>query len=236
MVLNDWEMSFIVALIVLGQRQGAVLEVSKWTSLFNEKDLSGWSIVNGTASYKVEDGAIVGRTQEGSPNSFLATSQDFSDFELEFETKMDSALNSGVQIRSRNKTAEDVKTIGGPVGRYCGPQIEIESAPGQAAFVYGEAVGPGWISPEPENKDPKISTHSYFKNDQWNRYRVIAVGPRIVTYLNGYKVADVTSPTIYQSHSRGSVGLQVHSIAKGTGPFKVAWRKIRIREYSVRIN
>lgn len=47
-----------------------------WTDLFNGKDLDGWTQRNGTATYTVADGAIVGRTAEGSPNSFLCTDQD----------------------------------------------------------------------------------------------------------------------------------------------------------------
>ena len=44
-----------------------------WESLFNGNDLSGWEQVNGSAPYKVEDGAIVGTTVMNSPNSFLAS-------------------------------------------------------------------------------------------------------------------------------------------------------------------
>lgn len=42
-----------------------------WTSLFDGKTLDGWSVHGGFASYKVEDGTIVGTTVAGSPNTFL---------------------------------------------------------------------------------------------------------------------------------------------------------------------
>ena len=73
------------------------------TRLFNEKNLEGWTQRNGTATYRVEDKAIVGKTSEGSPNSFLCTEKLYGDFILEFEVKVDRALNSGVQIRSQSK-------------------------------------------------------------------------------------------------------------------------------------
>ncbi|MCE9554095.1 MAG: DUF1080 domain-containing protein, partial [Planctomycetes bacterium] len=74
-----------------------------WVSLFNGKDLSGWKQLNGTATYKAEDGAIVGTTTKGSPNSFLCSDKDYGDFELQFDVKVDRQLNSGVQIRSESK-------------------------------------------------------------------------------------------------------------------------------------
>src|SRR5688572_32691069 len=89
-----------------------------WAPLFNGKDLSGWEQRNGTATYRVENGVIVGKTAEGSPNSFLCTVKEYGDFELKFEVKVDDALNSGVQIRSKTKG-------GTKDGRVHGPQVEI---------------------------------------------------------------------------------------------------------------
>ena len=69
-----------------------------WVSLFDGKTLEGWTQKNGTATYRVQDGAIYGRTAKGSPNSFLCSNKEFGDFELEFEVKLfDAALNSGVR-------------------------------------------------------------------------------------------------------------------------------------------
>src|SRR5262249_21615593 len=55
--------------------------------LFNGKNLDGWEQRNGTAKYSVEGDCIVGKTNEGSPNSFLCTVKEYSDFELKFEVK-----------------------------------------------------------------------------------------------------------------------------------------------------
>src|SRR5687768_930757 len=74
-----------------------------WVNLFDGKSLDGWEQQNGTATYRVEDGCVVGKTTEGSPNSFLATKKSYGNFELKFEVKVDDALNSGVQIRSASK-------------------------------------------------------------------------------------------------------------------------------------
>ena len=92
-----------------------------WKDLFDGATLNGWDQKNGTASYTVEDGAIVGTTKPGSPNSFLCTTKDYSDFVLELDFKVDEALNSGVQIRS--ESTPDYKD-----GRVHGYQVEIDPA------------------------------------------------------------------------------------------------------------
>ncbi|MFM8408139.1 MAG: DUF1080 domain-containing protein, partial [Pirellulaceae bacterium] len=68
-----------------------------WTSLFDGTSLKGWRpAAHGKADYQVVDGVIQGTTKEGSPNSFLMSEKEYGDFELEFEVKVDDALNSGV--------------------------------------------------------------------------------------------------------------------------------------------
>lgn len=209
----------------------------KWIQLFDGKTLTGWKMADhGKAKYTVEDGTIHGVTVEGSPNSFLMSEQEFGDFELEFEVKVHDQLNSGCQIRSRGKTEADVEAEAaksgrkpqgeGGLGRFHGPQVEIEASPGQAGYIYGEATPYGWLSEEP--KDEKHS-HDYMKNGEWNKFRIVAQGPRIQTWINGNKVADLTHDGIYKTHPKGHIGLQVHGIAKGTGPFDVAWRNIRVK-------
>ena len=189
-----------------------------FVDLFNGKDLSGWTQRNGTATYRVEDGCIVGKTAEGSPNSFLCSDQLFGDFELKFEVKVDSRLNSGVQIRSQ--TAD-----GKPDGRVNGPQVEI-STDKMAGYVYGEAAG-GWMTPDADRKP-----HDTFQEDEWNSYHVVAFGNKIETWINGKQISDLTHEERFQSHPKGFIGLQVHGIGAGQGPFEVRWRNIKLRDLS----
>lgn len=194
-----------------------------WVMLFNGKDIEGWTVKSGFAKYKVEDGAIVGTTAPGSPNSFLTSKDKFADFELTFQVLLDSPeLNSGVQIRSKLRGDK----YG---GRVYGPQVEIEKSPGQSGFIYGEAAG-GWQSPEPKSKDRKVSTHSHFKNGKWNTYRILAVGRHIQTWINGHKVADLEyNERRYKDNPEGIIGLQVHGVGK-RGPYSVRWRSIYLRK------
>ena len=202
---------------------------SEMSPIFDGKTLNGWSQLNGTANYRVKDGAIIGKTKEGSPNSFLCTNELYGDFELKFEVKLiNDELNSGVQIRSNTKElTEKEKERGNKFGRINGPQVEIEATKEKGAesgYIYGEASG-GWMTP----KD-KLIPHNHFKNGEWNQYKIVAKGPRIQTWVNGNKVSNLTDKEKFQSHPKGFIGLQVHSIKKGSGPFEVAWRNIKVKE------
>lgn len=206
----------------------AAAEKGGWTMLFDGKTLAGWVQKNGTASYRVEEGAIVGKTAEGSPNSFLCTEKTFGDFELELEVKVDAGLNSGIQIRSKTKDRTTGAGRNNEAGRVYGPQVEIEAGGAngaEAGYVYGEATGHGGLTP-PERLKP----HKAFKDGEWNRFRIVARGPRIRTWINGEPIEDIAHEEIYRTFPEGFIGLQVHGIQKGAGPYEVRWRSIRIRE------
>ena len=153
--------------------------------------------------------------------------KEYGDFELVFETMVHDNLNSGVQIRSRSRTEKEGKF---KVGRYYGPQVEIEAGPGQAGFIYGEATGLNWLSPEPQSEDPAVNQHEHFGNGEWNQYRIVAKGPRIQTWINGRLIADLSHEGVYATHPTGHIGLQVHSIRKDLHPMSVSWRNLYIRE------
>lgn len=192
----------------------ALTEAADFADLFNGRNLDGWTQRNGTATYRIEADTIVGRTAEGSPNSFLCTDQLYGDFVLKFDVKVDTALNSGVQIRSQ--------TAGGtPTGRVNGPQVEI-SLDGMAGYVYGEAAG-GWMTPDGDRK-----AHQHFKDGKWNAYRIVAEGNRIQTWINGQQISDLTHAERYKSHPKGFIGLQVHGIGAGQGPYEVRWRNLKL--------
>ena len=189
-----------------------------WTPLFDGKSLDGWEQKNGTAVYRVEDGCIVGKTAEGSPNSFLCTKKSYADFDLKFEVKVHDELNSGVQIRSASKPEVDA-------GRVHGPQVEIATN-GTAGFIYGESLkGVGWLSED--RSDPKAQ--AAFKKGEWNKFLVKARGKQIKTWVNDVPVADLVDEKT--GMMSGFIGLQVHGIKKGTGPYEVRWRNLQLREW-----
>lgn len=219
--------AFVVCVSLALAPAASLTAADGWTPLFDGETLGDWTVKSGFATYDVEKGGVIaGKTAEGSPNSFLTSGKEYGDFELKFEVKVDDKLNSGVQIRSKLKGADAKNSHG---GRLYGPQVEIEAGPGQAGFIYGEATGRGWLSPEPESKDTSVNQHSHFKNGQWNQYRVVAKGANIKVWINGHKIADLTDEEIYKTHPKGLIGLQVHGIGKQPGPFEVRWRNLEIK-------
>ena len=82
----------LVCIFLAGVLAGST-QAADWQSLFNGSDLDGWKQLGGDAKYKVEDGMIVGYTVPNSPNSFLTTRKQYSDFILEYETFVDPGMN-----------------------------------------------------------------------------------------------------------------------------------------------
>lgn len=186
----------------------------RWESLFNGRNLRGWEKINGTADYKVQDNTIIGIAKMGTPNTFLATKKHYGDFILEFDFKVDENFNSGVQFRSNS-----LKEYSN--GRVHGYQFEIDPSPrAWSGGIYDEGRR-GWLYPltnQPKGQEA-------FRNGDWNRARIEAIGTSIRTWLNGVPVSDLLDATT----PSGFIALQVHSIGNESQVGKtVAWRNIRI--------
>lgn len=194
------------------------LKGGKWVSLFDGKTLKGWNPVGGKATYRVENGTIVGTTSVGGPDTFLRTAKEYTDFEMTFEARCDTRLNSGIQFRSRMDPG------------ITGPQVEIMLSPGHSGHFWGAGMGTGWLSPEPSNPVAALNTNWVFRNDEWNSFRVVIKGARFRTWINGLPVGDIVREDTLKTHPKGFIGLQVHGIPEGQGPYEAAWRNIKLRE------
>jgi quinoprotein glucose dehydrogenase len=223
---------------------GMAAPEGEWIDLFDGMTLDGWVHMNGAHTYTVEDGAIVGRTVESSAsmNSFLCTTREFGDFELELETMVDKVTNQGIQIRSRVRPVTAGRGFEMSAGRVFGPQVEVRRFyPGLSTtgLLYGEALGTGWLS----SQEKIANGHRHFADAGWNRIRIVAQGPRIQTWVNGEPVEDLTNEDVYRTHPSGFIGLQMHGInardlalpvnagsrVTVSQPLVSKWRNIRIR-------
>ena len=88
----------LASLVILFAVTSMTFADNGFVPLFNGKDIDGWVKRGGDATYKVEDGCIVGQRGEG-PNTFLCPPKEYGNFVLYFECKFDEAINSGVQFR-----------------------------------------------------------------------------------------------------------------------------------------
>jgi hypothetical protein len=186
-----------------------------WKQLFNNKDLSGWKQLGGKATYAVREGAIVGTTVPGEPNSFLATDVNYKDFVLELELMVDTPMNSGIQIRSQS----DPAYRNGVVHGY---QVEIDPSARQWSGGLYDEQRRGWLYPLELNPAGKTA----FKNGQWNKSRIEAIGNSIRIWVNGKATANVVDAVT----PSGFIALQVHSIGQDERAGKqVRWRNIRVQ-------
>ncbi len=210
-------LSFILSPVV-----GA--EAATQVELFNGKDLSGWTKRGGAATYAVENGAIVGRSAPNTPNTFLATEEEYGDFVLELDFKIeDIDFNSGVQIRSHRRE-------GDKNGRVYGYQVEIDPKPDRAwtGGIYFEGGSPhrnaGWLDDLSDNEPARNA----FRLGEWNRFKIKAEGRRIQTWLNGVPAADFTDKDDSAFTPRGFIALQVHGVGASRETKEVRWKNIRL--------
>jgi hypothetical protein len=189
-----------------------------FTNLFDGKTLNGWKRVVGNGEYTVENNMIVGTTVANSPNTFLATDKEYSNFILEFDAKIDdTASNSGVQIRSHFNADEN-----NGKGRVYGYQVEEDpSARAWSGGIYEEARR-GWLYPVTLNP----SAQNSFKVAQWNHYSIECIDNTIKTWINNEPVAYL----IDSVSNNGFIALQVHAVTDANmAGRKMYWKNIRIK-------
>jgi len=205
-----------------------------WIDLFNGTNLEGWEVKGAPESnFFVENGILVAETKLGIPNTFLATTNSFENFELEVDFKVNKGMNTGVQIRSGvyseststpyiNGSLEE-STRDWKAGTVNGYQIEIDPSDRAWSGGFYEEGGRGWLVPLNENEEARKA----FKQEYWNHFRIIADGNHFQTWINGVKAVE----TIDDKYSNGFIALQLHSIKNEDQlGLRVLWKNIRIRE------
>ena len=200
---------------------------SGWLPLFDGKSLDGWAQRGGKAQYRIEDGVLIGSCVPNTPNSFLCTTRDYTNFILEIEFKVDEGLNSGVQLRSQHfdKPTEfewNGKKVKVPAGRVHGLQAEIDtSARAWSAGLYEEGAR-GWLNDLKNNE----AARKAFKHGEWNKYHIEARGDSIKTWINDIPAADLKDSRV----PAGFIALQVHGIGKKEQTLEVRFRNARVKE------
>jgi len=207
-------LSALGLLVFTGCKNESETADEPWQNLFDGASLDGWKQLNGKADYSIEGDEIVGTTVANTPNSFLTTTQDYGDFIMELDYKVDPSMNSGIQIRS-------LSTPKFRNGRVHGYQIEIDpSERAWSAGIYDEARR-GWLYSLENN--PKAQ--QAFKQNEWNHYRVEALGDTLKTWINGIEAAHLVD----DQTASGFIALQVHAIGAEDEPGKeIRWKNIKI--------
>lgn len=180
------------------------LTAQKKRSLFNGKDLTGWTI-HGTEKWYVDNGELVCESGPDKEYGYLSTNEKYRNFELTLQFKQEANGNSGVFVRS---SIEGVKISGW--------QVEVAPVNGHTGGIY-ESYGRGWlIQPKPE--DEKI-----LKQGEWNTLKIRMINDEITSWLNGHQMVYLKDEKI--GKGEGFIALQIHS----GGGIKVRWKKLKIK-------
>ncbi|HQL93472.1 MAG TPA: DUF1080 domain-containing protein [Candidatus Hydrogenedentes bacterium] len=172
-----------------------------WKELFNGKDLTGWK-PEGKAAWKVEDGVLIGTQGPGNAPGDLFTVDEFADFRLVVEYKLQWPANSGVWFRYQN-----------PETSYQADMLEYKDPEAYTGTIY--CPGRMFLS---RNLDPKLE-----KKDDWNTMKITAKGGHLEVELNGVKVGDVEDTAI----AKGRIGFQIHP-GDEFKDMKLSVRKMRL--------
>ncbi len=213
-------------------------EEPKFKKIFNGKDLTGWEGL--PQFWSVQDGAITGKTDDDNvvdPNTFIVwQGGEVSDFVLRLKFKIvgnneDGWANSGIQYRA--KVLDKAKFS---VGGY---QADFEAGTKYSGILYEER-GRGILAlrgqkveiyPIPEGKKkPEIKVtgsvgdsdeiQAAIKQGDWNDYRIVAKGNRLMHFINGHKTVDVKDLDESKAAKSGILALQLHKGKNMTVQFK----------------
>lgn len=214
-------------------------------SIFNGKDLSGWS--GDERLWSVKDGVIHGETTDqvkANGNTFLIWKDGrLKDFELRLSFRCSVSNNSGIQYRSRHITE------GNPRNAWVvrGYQHEIRNEnqlPNVSGFIYDEGGLTGgrgrtclvgekarWVPDDKKGHkkvtDTLITAEEYaklFKVDEWNDVIIIARGRHLQHYMNGRLVLDFEDAE-KNALLEGILALQLHA----GKPMWAEFRNIRVK-------
>lgn len=160
----------IFAVMALATWIPAAAQDGEWKTLFNGKDLSGWT--GDLKGYTVENGMLVAKQESGGN---LYYDQPFSDFVLRFSFRMEPGGNNGVGIRAEQ----------GKDAAYYGMEIQILDD-------YAEQ----WANLKPWQYHGSIYGVVPAKKGalklagEWNEQEIRADGSRITVTLNGQVIVD----------------------------------------------
>lgn len=234
----------ILVMLVLALAGNSMAQKKKgFVKIFDGKTLKGWD--GDPAYWRVEDGAIVG---EITPTTLLKTNSflifqggELADFEFKGQFKISVNGNSGINYRSEQ--LKDIPfalkgyqaDIDGKIS-YTGQNYEER---GRTTLAYrGQTTV---IDPSPDAKSKgnawtgmKVTgslgtsddLKKLIKSEDWNEFHLIIKGNRLLHYVNGVLMSDVTDNDPVNGKAKGLLGLQVHV----GPPMKVQYRNLTLKK------
>ncbi len=251
--MNKKKNSIVITLVLglmLVSLPALVLSQKKkdgFVSIFDGKTLKGWE---GDANYwRAENGSIVGEITADKllkANTFLIwRGGEPKNFELKLECRISKEGNSGINYRSEQITEVPFALKGyqadiDGMNRYTGQNYEERGRTtlayrGQTTTIspadHGSSVkdnikNNAWTKVEITKSLNKDSLKNFIKSEDWNEIHLIVKDNRLLHYVNGMLMSDVTDNDTVNGKMKGLLGVQVHV----GPPMKVEYRNIMIKQ------
>lgn len=209
------------------ERALAILEAADWTSLFNGKDLSGWT--GDTDGYVAEEGLLI--CKKGGKN--LLSEKEYGDFAFQFEFKLEESGNNGIGIRVPKgghpaSNGMEIQVLDHHGKRY-GGEVELEN---------GRKRKLSWLKPWQYHGSIYgiVPAKTGYLNPagEWNSETIIAIEDHIIVILNGAVIVDAfldeTTPVDGGAHP-GMKNRKGHLVFAGHND-RVEFRNLRIADYA----
>jgi len=149
-----------------------------WRLLFDGGSTAGWRGYKAKTvpgSWKVENGSLLARRQEGVSAGDIITVEQFDDFELRLEWKMTKGGNSGVIYRATEEHDQVWQS---------GPEYQILDNVGHLDGLNVRASAGACYAVFTPAKDVTRPI------GQWNQTRILARGTHVEHWLNGVKLLE----------------------------------------------
>jgi len=221
---------FLFVALLAGNIQRAHAAPAQWMPLFPTNGLAtGWTVRAWSdvskpgptgALWRVEHGVLTGSAERG---SWLMSEQEFADFVLEFDFKLGSNGNSGCALRA--------PMAGDPA--FDGMELQM------ADYRYNTNASPSELTGGIYRAIPP--TKQVYKPTEWNHYRIILRGHRLVASLNGERIHDLDlstqapevkrhdgtlAPPVKDRPRRGHIGFQ--NLSRGSDPVLIRNARLQV--------
>ena len=148
-----------------------------WKSLFNGKDLTGWRTYKNKEqdSWEVVDGQLHCKKEGATKHSDILTLDEYGDFELELDWKIEKASNSGVIYRCNEKHDAPYES---------GPEYQLIDDAGYTEKLEDWQKSGSDYAMHPPTKLAAKPVGEY------NHSKIVVKGKHVEHWLNGVKVVE----------------------------------------------
>jgi len=193
-----------------------------WEDLLADPALSSWENPYDWGKAEFKDGVVSLTSENG--KWFLLTKKEYANFVFEGEVKMPpNQGNSGFMFRCQKAK-----------NRVWGYQAEVDTADRKwSGGLYDEGRRMWFASPNRDQADTEEEKNrsiaefraragDCYKQGEWNKYRIVCIGPHIQIYVNDILTTDIFD----EMDLAGPVGIQHH----GEKGLTYQFRNLRIKD------